>query len=431
MERISCSLNKYGTSVVHQGEQKTMIEPPKKWMRKPSRIAISVIIIMMMTVMIFYQDIDVVKDLVIIMSTITTINEQDRLDQKLVVGLPSSSSTTTSWNPRQYSDPQKLEPVLLRGLNVINAWSGCDIAAWIYKPKGDCHGQPVQKQLVSPTSIKLLGNQETIYVPFSQLSDFVTSFLPLLNTTITLFSCEFQKIPSSLTIPYLPKILDDPNVGHFFLCNVDMYAQGYENHEKLHPFPYGLKPKRYSFKRDFMNPIPHYQRVFVQHFLELNKTQDVFFSPLRVTNNSSRGAISQRQIMPYRQYLYEIAKSRYVVSPSGDRPECHRHYEALGLGAIPITDLSPIHYRHFKDGPIIYGVTDWNITITQEHFRHLSNVTVNRNMAFEEYWMESIERIVGHPLMWWDRLQGKSCLLQDFTVLNKTVEELIAVFLTQ
>lgn len=171
-----------------------------------------------------------------------------------------------------------------------------------------------------------------------------------------------------------------------------------------------------------MNPIPHYQKAFVEHW-HMNKTDHIFLSALSATNKH-RSGVPQGRALPYKEFLRAIAKSHFVTSPSGDRPECHRHYEALGLGAIPITDLHPLHYRHLEHGPIVYGVTRWNLT-QLEHFIPLyQGRIVNRNMAFEEYWMESIDRIVGHPLRWWDRLQGKSCLLSEFVWLNKTAEEI-------
>jgi len=39
---------------------------------------------------------------------------------------------------------------------------------------------------------------------------------------------------------------------------------------------------------------------------------------------------------------------------------------------------------------------------------------VNRNMVFEEYWMEYVERVVEHPLRWWDRAQKQKSLLTGF-----------------
>lgn len=135
------------------------------------------------------------------------------------------------WNPQQYSNPENLEPVLYRGLNILNARSGCDMAAWVYRGTGDCAGQPAEKSLL--TSAQLLGNDETVYVPFTLLHDFVKAFLPRLNRTITLLSCEFRNKSPSTSLPYIREILDHPNISHCFFCNIDMFAKGFERHEKV------------------------------------------------------------------------------------------------------------------------------------------------------------------------------------------------------
>lgn len=40
---------------------------------------------------------------------------------------------------------------------------------------------------------------------------------------------------------------------------------------------------------------------------------------------------------PFDQYVYDLAHSRFVVSPPGNGPDCHRTWEALYLGAIRLS----------------------------------------------------------------------------------------------
>ena len=44
--------------------------------------------------------------------------------------------------------------------------------------------------------------------------------------------------------------------------------------------------------------------------------------------------------------------------------------------------------------------------------------TVNRNMVFEEYWMEHVEQVVGWPLEWWDVTANRAAVLQDFVPVS-------------
>ena len=92
------------------------------------------------------------------------------------------------------------------------------------------------------------------------------------------------------------------------------------------------------------------------------------------------------------------------------------------MGAIPITETDPILYRHLREGPVIYNNTNWNVTNLEEILPMNRTKEVNRNMIFEEYWMEYVERVVGRPLRWWDVLQQKPLLLADFAPNKMTMK---------
>eukprot|EP00548_Thalassiothrix_antarctica_P002023 CAMPEP_0194153736 /NCGR_PEP_ID=MMETSP0152-20130528/57588_1 /TAXON_ID=1049557 /ORGANISM="Thalassiothrix antarctica, Strain L6-D1" /LENGTH=150 /DNA_ID=CAMNT_0038859247 /DNA_START=787 /DNA_END=1239 /DNA_ORIENTATION=- len=149
------------------------------------------------------------------------------------------------------------------------------------------------------------------------------------------------------------------------------------------------------------------------NYTEANKTISVFAGYISQRTNKVRLDIPSGPKLGYEEYLEELARSSYVISPGGDHPDCHRHYEALGLGAIPITNLDPYLYSHLKEGPVIYNNINWNIT---ELISILPKPVpkVNRNIIFEEYWMEYIERVVDRSLRWWDVVGAKKSKLAAF-----------------
>lgn len=55
----------------------------------------------------------------------------------------------------------------------------------------------------------------------------------------------------------------------------------------------------------------------------------------------------------YDKYLTRISEAKFVMSPTGDRDDCHRHYESIGLGAIPISNISETYLPIFADGSIV------------------------------------------------------------------------------
>ena len=94
-----------------------------------------------------------------------------------------------------------------------------------------------------------------------------------------------------------------------------------------------------------------------------------------------------------------MRESKYIISPDGDRPECYRHYEAIAMGCMPITQMDAKTHRHLNEN-VIYNNTNWNVTTLAESLP--PNPHVNQRLIFEEYWIEYGERIVGRPLRWYD-----------------------------
>jgi hypothetical protein len=80
----------------------------------------------------------------------------------------------------------------------------------------------------------------------------------------------------------------------------------------------------------------------------------------RVDNHFSR------QIIPFNKtflgsdkYYEEISNYKYVISPHGDRPDCYRHWESIGLGAVPIANINASIFNTFS--------------LRENHFLHRGN----------------------------------------------------------
>mmetsp|Transcript_26690 Transcript_26690/g.54775 ORF Transcript_26690/g.54775 Transcript_26690/m.54775 type:complete len:156 (+) Transcript_26690:763-1230(+) len=135
---------------------------------------------------------------------------------------------------------------------------------------------------------------------------------------------------------------------------------------------------------------------------------------MRETNPTRRAVLPfASPVMEYSDYLGEIAKSEYVISPDGDHPDCHRHYEAIGLGAVPITQLDPFLYSHLAEGGTIFANKNWNVSHLESSLPNPAPF-VNRNMIFEEYWMEYVEGIANVSLGWWDVINASKSYMKDF-----------------
>ena len=64
-------------------------------------------------------------------------------------------------------------------------------------------------------------------------------------------------------------------------------------------------------------------------------------------------------------YFEELPKYKFIISPEGNGIDCHRHYEALMAGCIPIVEDNPIIRKKYGNCPILY-TKDYS-EITEEY----------------------------------------------------------------
>lgn len=64
-------------------------------------------------------------------------------------------------------------------------------------------------------------------------------------------------------------------------------------------------------------------------------------------------------------YFSELPNYKFVISPEGNGIDCHRHYEALLAGCIPIIERNPRIAEKYKGCPVLY--TDDYSEITEDY----------------------------------------------------------------
>ena len=57
--------------------------------------------------------------------------------------------------------------------------------------------------------------------------------------------------------------------------------------------------------------------------------------------------------LSYTKYCSQLAAARFVISPAGDRFECFRHWEAIGLGTVPVCDCPRVYSQIVPGGMLI------------------------------------------------------------------------------
>jgi hypothetical protein len=109
-------------------------------------------------------------------------------------------------------------------------------------------------------------------------------------------------------------------------------------------------------------------------------------------------------------YFEDLPKYKFVISPEGNGIDCHRHYEALMAGCIPIVEYND-HIQHKYQGcPILY--TKDYTEITEEYLSKKYEEMIDTEYDFsrlmlDHYDEETIRKIKTCGNFWMKSLNGK------------------------
>ncbi len=243
----------------------------------------------------------------------------------------------------------------------------------------------------------------TIYVCTSAIPDFV-KMLNKINAKFILVSGDAdESCPDDILNE--TEFIDFIENGKI----IAWYAQNcIKNHPKLFKIPIGLD---YHSKISGMtlNPIQNEQMM-----IEIkNKSKPFYERDIKCYSNfhfsidnakygyDRRDAINEipKELMFYeptrinRQMSFENQiKYAFVISPHGNGLDCHRTWEALCIGCIPIVKTSPID-ELFEDLPvlIVKNWSDININLLTNTINEFKNKKFNYDKLLLKFWVDKLK----------------------------------------
>ena len=158
-----------------------------------------------------------------------------------------------------------------------------------------------------------------------------------------------------------------PNMGHWYTQNLLV------QHDKVSPIPIGLANPKWSHGNvDRFNKIMN----------EIHEKSNLVYVNFNVNTNPQARNYCLQQIdhvvntkypnwtsisdhnsfvdSTQNDYLRDIKKSYFVVSPDGNGKDCHKTWESIYMGSIPIVTDSYFARRFKQLGIPIYIIDDWN-----------------------------------------------------------------------
>lgn len=263
---------------------------------------------------------------------------------------------------------------------------------------------------------KHIQNKDKVYVIACVLHKFTESILPTLEKNeikITLVvGSDVSGFPIELSskhaIPYVERVCNSPSILHLYCQNYDLPYQ----HQRITPIPLGLDYHTLAARATEWGPkaspadqerelrsISATSPVFEKR---LNKTFSFF--QFRLFKNRHDGdrlralqALKDKEFniflpkkLPRKKTWKELAKHKFCISPHGNGLDCHRTYEAMCLGSIPIVQSSSLDIL-FRGMPVII-VKKWgdlNIDVLL-HEASAVRKRANQETLKLQYWIDRI-----------------------------------------
>ena len=159
----------------------------------------------------------------------------------------------------------------------------------------------------------------------------------------------------------------------------------YTNHEKYMAFPYGI----------FYDSVDSYINFIKSHNINNDKNIKILNQIASVhdhlPNNHIRkvfdifGKNSGNHIN-YTDFLTNILNAEFVISTAGDRDDCYRHYECIGLNAIPVSNITDGYKDIFLDN-MIYSNAEEMINMINTKSVNYNYKKPNRDILTISYWV--------------------------------------------
>jgi hypothetical protein len=100
--------------------------------------------------------------------------------------------------------------------------------------------------------------------------------------------------------------------------------------------------------------------------------------------------------LPIREYFERLPNYKFVISPEGNGIDCHRHYEALIAGCIPVMERNPLIEEKYKGLPILY-TTDYseiNEKYLNEKYLMMKDCTYDFSRLFLSFYSDEEKKMI-------------------------------------
>jgi hypothetical protein len=253
----------------------------------------------------------------------------------------------------------------------------------------------------------MLKNGDSLYICSNAIREFFKQYKTI-NVSFILVTGDCDEIvPNDCfdNINDFEEFINSDKIIHWYAQNCIV------NHPKLSGIPIGLdyhtvKRQDHPWSRK-MSPLCQEQQLLDVNKIPFTERIIACYSNFHFSIEGARFGYDRKDVIknvPKDLVFYEPSKCprlkcwenqvkyAFVLSPHGNGLDCHRTWEALCLGCIPIVKKSVID--HLYEGLPVLIVDDWKevtLTLLQETVTDFSTKTFQYSKLTLDYWVEKIK----------------------------------------
>lgn len=187
---------------------------------------------------------------------------------------------------------------------------------------------------------------KTIFVKTDYIPAFYKKIMPLIDYNFSLVTHNSDlHINERYSVIY-----EDKRIINWYAMNCEII------HPKLKPIPIGIANEIWEHGNvDILNEIIEKE---ISHDNLCYSNFDISTNPNKRKQvydiiQSKSFIDCETNKLPFKEYLTKLKSYKYVISPPGNGVDCHRIWESIYLGVIPIVE-NHVALREFKELPILF-----------------------------------------------------------------------------
>lgn len=219
---------------------------------------------------------------------------------------------------------------------------------------------------------------------YGSLQYFYTHILSQLKSKFVLVTCLGDETLPEIRQYYREDIINSQLLHKWYGTNMNFI------HKKVDCIPLGLENT--NWKRVKTHLIEKHNKNKKNKLLYLNFNTATHSSRTHNLNKLLERGFTLNKKLPWDDYINDLSQHKFCISPRGNGIDCHRHWECLYLGVIPIVEKS-IVIDSIKELPLLI-VDNYN-EITTEYLNKKYDEMTKKNYCLEKldinYWINKIE----------------------------------------